>query len=56
MSTRSWAAFAVIALAIIVIFFALHGTFSDTEVAQGRDASKYTVKQVPSNPDTAQPR
>jgi hypothetical protein len=56
MSIRNWTALAVIALAVVAIFFALHGTFSDTENAPGRDASKYTVKQVPSNPDTAPPR
>jgi 3-deoxy-D-manno-octulosonic acid (KDO) 8-phosphate synthase len=56
MGTRSWAALAAIAVAVVAIFFALRETHSDPEAAPGRAASQDTVKPVPSNPDTVTPR
>jgi 3-deoxy-D-manno-octulosonic acid (KDO) 8-phosphate synthase len=56
MGTRSWAALAIIAVAVVAIFFALRETHSDPESAPGRAASQETVKPVPSNPDTVTPR
>jgi hypothetical protein len=56
MSIRSWTALAVIALAVVAFGVAMSWTHSNPDAAPGRDASKYTVKQIPSNPDTVQPR
>jgi hypothetical protein len=56
MGPRRWIALASIAAAVIVLFFALRGTYSDAENAPGRAANKETVKQIPSNPDTVTPR
>lgn len=56
MGPRRWIALASIALAVIVLFFALQLNFSDTENAPGREANKETIKQIPSNPDTVAPR
>ena len=56
MGTRSWAALAAIAVAVVAVFFALRETHSDSEAAPGRAASQDTVKPVPSNPDTVTPR
>ncbi|MBD2750069.1 MULTISPECIES: hypothetical protein [unclassified Microvirga] len=56
MNTRSWTALALVAVAVVVVFFALRETHSDPENAPGRAASKETVKQIPSNPDTVVPR
>jgi hypothetical protein len=56
MGTRSWAALAAIAVAVVAIFFALRGTHSDPERAPGRAASQETIKPIPSNPDTVTPR
>lgn len=56
MNIRNWTALAIVALAVVALFFAIRGTHSNPEEAPGRDASKYTVKQIPSNPDTAPPR
>ena len=56
MTTRSWTALALVALAVVVIFFALRETHSDPENAPGRAASQETIKPIPSNPDTVAPR
>jgi len=56
MGIRNWTALAVIALAVVVLFFALRETHSDPESAPGRAASQETIKQIPSNPDTVAPR
>jgi hypothetical protein len=56
MGPRSWTALAVIALAVVAIFFALRETHSDPESAPGRAASQETIKPIPSNPDTVPPR
>lgn len=56
MNARSWTALALVALAVVVLFFALRETHSDTENAPGRAAGKETIKQIPSNPDTVVPR
>lgn len=56
MNTRSWTALALVALAVVVVFFALSETHSDPEGAPGRDASQETIKPIPSNPDTVAPR
>jgi len=56
MGPRSWTALALVALAVVAVFFALRETHSDPENAPGRGASKETVKQIPSNPDTVTPR
>jgi hypothetical protein len=55
MGTRSWIAWGVIALAVVVLFFALQATHSDPEGAPGQNgnAAKSTI---PSNPDTVTPR
>ncbi|WP_262270109.1 hypothetical protein [Microvirga yunnanensis] len=56
MGIRNWTALAVIALAVVVVFFALRETHSDPESAPGRAASQETIKPIPSNPDTVAPR
>lgn len=56
MGTRNWVALASIAAAVVVLFFALRGAHSDPENAPGRAASQETIKPIPSNPDTVQPR
>lgn len=56
MNTRSWTALALVAFAVVVVFFALRETHSDPEAAPGRAASQETIKQIPSNPDTVAPR
>ncbi|WP_262296168.1 hypothetical protein [Microvirga sesbaniae] len=56
MGIRNWTALAVIALAVVVLFFALRETHSDPESAPGRAASQETIKPIPSNPDTVAPR
>ncbi len=56
MGPRRWTALAMIALAVVAVFFALRETHSDQESAPGREANKETVKQIPSNPDTVVPR
>ena len=56
MNTRSWTALALVALAVVVVFFALRETHSDPENAPGRAASQETIKPIPSNPDTVTPR
>jgi hypothetical protein len=56
MNTRSWTALALVALAVVAVFFALRETHSDPESAPGRAASQQTIKQIPSNPDTVAPR
>ena len=52
MNTRSWTALALVALAVVVVFFALRETHSDPENAPGRAANQETIKPIPSNPDT----
>jgi hypothetical protein len=56
MNIRSWAMLAVIALAVVALYFALTQTHVDPESAPGRAASQETVKPIPSNPDTVAPR
>jgi hypothetical protein len=56
MGPRRWTALAVVALAVMVVFFAIRGTHTDEADAPGRDASKETVKQIPSPPDVPTPR
>lgn len=56
MNTRSWTALALVALAVVVVFFALRETHSDPDSAPGRAASQETIKPIPSNPDTVTPR
>jgi hypothetical protein len=56
MNTRSWTALALVALAVVVLFFVLRETHSDPEGAPGRAASQQTIKPIPSNPDTVAPR
>jgi len=56
MNPRNWTALALVALAVVVVFFALRETHSDPENAPGRSAGKETIKQIPSNPDTVTPR
>jgi 3-deoxy-D-manno-octulosonic acid (KDO) 8-phosphate synthase len=56
MGTRSWTALALVALAVVVIFFALRETHSDPQSAPGRAASQETIKPIPSNPDLVTPR
>lgn len=56
MGTRAWVALASIAVAVLIFFFAIRGVHIDPEGAPGRDASQETIKQIPSNPDTATPR
>jgi hypothetical protein len=56
MGPRRWTALAVIALAVVVVFFAIRGTHTDEGNAPGRDAGKETVKQIPSPPDVPAPR
>jgi 3-deoxy-D-manno-octulosonic acid (KDO) 8-phosphate synthase len=56
MNTRSWMALALVALAVVAVFFALRETHADPESAPGRAASQQTIKQIPSNPDTVAPR
>ncbi|UVF18672.1 hypothetical protein HPT29_019595 [Microvirga terrae] len=56
MGIRNWTALAAVALAVVVIFFALRETHSDPENAPGRAASQETIKPIPSNPDTVAPR
>jgi hypothetical protein len=56
MNTRSWTALALVALAVVVVFFALRETHSDPENAPGRAASQETIKPISSNPDTVAPR
>ncbi len=56
MNPKSWTALALVALAVIVIFFALRETHSDPESAPGRAAGQETIKPIPSNPDTVTPR
>jgi 3-deoxy-D-manno-octulosonic acid (KDO) 8-phosphate synthase len=56
MNTRSWTALALVALAVVAVFFALRETHSDPENAPGRAASQETIKPIPSNPDTVVPR
>lgn len=56
MNAPSWTALALVALAVVVLFFALRETHSDPENALGRAASQETIKPIPSNPDTVAPR
>jgi FtsH-binding integral membrane protein len=56
MNIRSWTALALVALAVVALYFALSETHSDPESAPGRAASQETIKQIPSNPDTVTPR
>lgn len=56
MGPRRWTAMALIALAVVVVFFAVRETHSDPDSAPGRAASQDTIKQIPSNPDTVVPR
>ena len=56
MNIRSWTALALVALAVVALYFALSETHSDPENAPGRAASQETIKQIPSNPDTVTPR
>lgn len=56
MNTRSWTALALVAVAVVVVFFALRETHSDPQNAPGRAASQETIKPIPSNPDTVVPR
>ncbi|MXQ13505.1 hypothetical protein GR328_18970 [Microvirga makkahensis] len=55
MGPRRWTALALIALAVVALFFALRGTHSDRENAPGRAASQATIKPIPSNPDLVTP-
>jgi len=56
MNIRSWAMLAIVALAVVALYFALSRTHSDPESAPGRAASQETIKPIPSNPDTVTPR
>jgi hypothetical protein len=56
MGPRRWTALALIALAVVALFFALRGTHSDKENAPGWAASQATIKPIPSNPDLVTPR
>ncbi len=55
MGPRRWIALASIALAVVLIFFALHSTFNAQDTAPGRAANQETTGTIPSNPDTANP-
>ncbi len=55
MGSRSWTALAAIALAVVVLFFALRGTHTDPASAPGREAGQ-AKNDIPSNPDTVTPR
>ena len=55
MGTRSWTALAVVALAVVAVFFALRGTHTDPVGAPGREAGQ-AKNDIPSNPDTVTPR
>jgi hypothetical protein len=55
MGPRSWTAFAAIALAVVVLFFALRETHTDPGTAPGRDAGQ-AKNDIPSNPDIVTPR
>ena len=55
MGSRSWTALAAVALAVVVLFFALRGTHTDPASAPGREAGQ-AKNDIPSNPDTVTPR
>ncbi len=55
MGPRRWIALAVIALAVVAIFFALRGTYSNPESAPGQSYNQ-AKNSIPSNPDTVTPR
>ena len=55
MNPRSWTALAVIALAVVALFFALRETHTDPANAPVRDAGQ-AKNDFPSNPDTVTPR
>jgi hypothetical protein len=55
MGTRSWTALAVVALAVVAVFFALRGTYTSPEDAPGRDTGQ-AKNSMPSHPDTVTPR
>ena len=55
MGPRSWTALAVIALAVVALFFALRETHTDPEHAPGRDVGQ-AKNSIPSNPDIVTPR
>ena len=55
MGSRSWTALAAIALAVVVLFFALRGTHTDPAGAPGREAGQ-AKNDIPSNPDIVTPR
>ncbi len=55
MNTRSWTALALVALAVVAVFFALRETQSDPEGAPRKAPTQETIKHIPSKPETVNP-